>query len=249
MRNRMYQDGAFVSIFQMTADGARKFCKAVKPTKIEDLTAITAIYRPGPLKANVHNLFVEARKLDKINYPHPIVEQVLGPTKNFVVYQEQFMLLAEKLGGFTPGEADQLRKTLVKKSLDTLDKKSSEKDIAKQKFIEGAMRLHGVPPEVTEPLWQTIDNMSVYCIAGDSEVITPEGKKLIKDVIPGDKVLAETGYVNVVKRYDQGKKKVFKITTASGKVLKCTLDHKIRTDEGMMTLEDIISKDKNIFVR
>jgi len=159
----VYQDGSFVSVFQMTAEGARKFCKAVKPTKIEDLTAITAIYRPGPLKANVHNLFVEARKLDKINYPHPIIEQVLGPTKNFVVYQEQFMLLAEKLGGFTPGEADQLRKTLVKKSLDTLDKKSSEKELAKQKFIEGAQRLHGVPPEVTEPLWQTIDNMSVYC--------------------------------------------------------------------------------------
>lgn len=159
----VYQDGAFVSIFQMTADGARKFCKAVKPTKIEDLTAITAIYRPGPLKANVHNLFVEARKVDNIVYSHPIIEQVLGPTKNFVVYQEQFMLLAEKLGGFTPGEADQLRKTLVKKSLDTLDKKSSEKEIAKQKFIEGAQRLHGVMPNVTEPLWQTIDNMSVYC--------------------------------------------------------------------------------------
>jgi len=245
----VYQDGAFVSVFQMTADGARKFCKAVKPTKIEDLTAITAIYRPGPLKANVHNLFVEARKLDNIVYPHPIIEQILGPTKNFVVYQEQFMLLAEKLGGFTPGEADQLRKTLVKKSLDTLDKKSSEKEIAKKKFIEGAMNLHDVGPDITEPLWQTIDNMSVYCIAGDSEVITPEGKKLIKDVIPGDKVLAETGYVNVVKRYNQGKKKVFKITTATGKVLKCTLDHKIRTDVGMMSLEDIISKNKSIFTR
>jgi DNA polymerase-3 subunit alpha len=151
----VYQDGAFVSVFQMTAEGARKFCKAVKPTKIEDLTAITAIYRPGPLKANVHNLFVEARKKEHIDYPHPIIEQVLGPTRNFVVYQEQFMLLAEKLGGFTPGEADQLRKTLVKKS--------SEKEIAKQKFIEGAQRIHGVGPEVTEPLWQTIDNMSVYC--------------------------------------------------------------------------------------
>jgi len=159
----VYQDGAFVSVFQMTAEGARKFCKAVKPTKIEDLTAITAIYRPGPLKANVHNLFVEARKKDHIDYPHPIIEQVLGPTKNFVVYQEQFMLLAEKLGGFTPGEADQLRKTLVKKSLDTLDKKSSEKETAKRKFVEGAQRLHGIGPEVTEPLWQTIDNMSVYC--------------------------------------------------------------------------------------
>jgi DNA polymerase-3 subunit alpha len=159
----VYQDGAFVSVFQMTAEGARKFCKAVKPTKIEDLTAITAIYRPGPLKANVHNLFVEARKKEHIDYPHPIIEQVLGPTRNFVVYQEQFMLLAEKLGGFTPGEADQLRKTLVKKSLDTLDKKTSEKEIAKQKFIEGAQRIHGVGPEVTEPLWQTIDNMSVYC--------------------------------------------------------------------------------------
>ena len=160
----VYHEGRFVGIFQFTNSGARKFCLAVKPNNIEDCAAITAIYRPGPLKANVHNLFVKARaNADNIVYAHPIIEKILKPTCNYVVFQEQFMLLAEHLGGFTPGEADQLRKTLVKKSLDTIGKKGGEKEIAKQKFIDGAMRLHGVPKEVTEPLWQTIDNMSVYC--------------------------------------------------------------------------------------
>ena len=169
------------------------------------------------------------------------------------VFQEQFMLLAEKLGGFTAGEADQLRKTLVKKSLDTLDKKSSEKEIAKQKFIEGAQRLHDVGPEVTEPLWQTIDNMSVYCfnacLHGDVEVMTPVGKKKMYDVVAGDEVLSPAGFVSVKNKFDQGKKRVFRISTASGKVITCTLDHKFMTDEGMMRLEDILRFKKKIATR
>jgi DNA polymerase-3 subunit alpha len=252
----VYQEGRFVGVFQMTNSGARKFCLAAKPSNIHELSAITAIYRPGPLKANVHNLYVEAKKRaegEKIPYAHPVIEQVLGPTYGFVVFQEQFMLLAEKLGGFTPGEADQLRKTLVKKSLDTLDKKSSEKEIAKQKFIEGAQRIHGVGPEVTEPLWQTIDNMSVYCfnacIQGDVQVETREGKKPIRDVIAGEDVLSPMGFVRVKNKFDQGKKKVVRVKTATGREIICTLDHKFQTDEGMMRLEDVLRMKKKILTR
>ncbi len=159
----VYHEGRFVGVFQFTADGARKFCLDAKPTNIGELAALTAIYRPGPLKANVHKLYVQAKKdASKIKYDHPVIQDVLGPTFGYVVFQEQFMMLAQKLAGFSPGEADQLRKTLVKKSLDTLGKKSSEKEAARKQFIEGALALHNVPEKVTGPLWDTIEAFSVY---------------------------------------------------------------------------------------
>lgn len=159
----VYEKGHFTAIFQFTADGARKFCLDAKPTDIETLGALTAIYRPGPLKANVHKKFVKAKKhAAMIEYDHPVIKEVLGPTFNFVIFQEQFMLLAQKLAGFTPGESDKLRKTLVKKSLDTLDGKASERDKAKQKFVTGAKKLHGIDESITTALWETIEAFSVY---------------------------------------------------------------------------------------
>ncbi len=159
----VYQEGRFVGVFQFTASGARQFCLEAKPDSIDELAALTAIYRPGPLKANVHKLYVKAKQdASKVKYDHPVIQDVLGPTFGYVVFQEQFMMLAEKLAGFTPGEADQLRKTLVKKSLDTLGKKSSEKEAAMQQFVEGAKRIHGVSEKVTVPLWETIEAFSVY---------------------------------------------------------------------------------------
>ena len=184
-----------------------------------------------------------------MKFNHPIIEEILGPTAGFLIYQEQFMELARRLGGFTNAESDGLRKTLVKKSIETAGKTGSEKEKAKLKFLEGAQRLHNLPREIAEPLWQTIDFMSVYCLSGETELITPTGKKFIKDAQPDDWVLSKTGFVRVVRRFDQGIKKVYKIKTASGKTLKCTLDHEIMTDEGMMKLEDILKKKKKIEVR
>jgi DNA polymerase III alpha subunit len=159
----VYEEGKFTAVFQFTADGARKFCLDAKPTDIETLGALTAIYRPGPLKANVHQKFVKAKKnAHNIIYDHPVIKEVLGPTFNFVIFQEQFMLLAQKLAGFTPGESDKLRKTLVKKSLDTLDGKASEREVAKQKFVKGARKLHNIDEKITTELWETIEAFSVY---------------------------------------------------------------------------------------
>ena len=159
----VYHNARFTGVFQFTATGARRFCLAAQPTTITELAALTAIYRPGPLKANVHRKYVKAKKnASEIKYDHPVIEKVLGPTFNFVVFQEQFMTLAVELAGFTPGESDKLRKTLVKKSLDTMGKKGGEREAARKKFVEGAYELHGIDKNITEALWKTIEAFSVY---------------------------------------------------------------------------------------
>ena len=159
----VYHEGHFTGVFQYTAPGARNFCLAAKPTSIEELAALTAIYRPGPLKANVHRKYVKAkRNASEIKYDHPVIERVLGPTFNFVVFQEQFMTLAVELAGFTPAESDKLRKTLVKKSLDTMGKKGGEREEARKKFVQGAKDLHDIPESITQALWETIEAFSVY---------------------------------------------------------------------------------------
>ena len=159
----VYQEGRFVGVFQFTASGARKFCMQAKPNTIDELAAITAIYRPGPLKANVHNMYVDAGKnIEGIKYDHPLIEKVLGVTRGFIAFQEQFMSLAVELGGFSPGESDQMRKTLVKKSLDTLDKKSGEKVMLREKFVKGAKEIHGISEDITNALFDKIEFFSLY---------------------------------------------------------------------------------------
>ena len=159
----VYHQRRKVGVFQFTAEGARKFCEEAKPVNVEELAALTAIYRPGPLKANVHKKYVkDKRRADEIVYAHPIIEDILGPTFGHITFQEQFMLLAQRLGGFSPAESDKLRKTLVKKSLDTIGKKGSERDEARHRFVKGAKALHEVPEHVTQELWDRIEFFSLY---------------------------------------------------------------------------------------
>lgn len=159
----VYHQRRKVGVFQFTAEGARRFCEDAKPTSIIELAALTAIYRPGPLRANVHKKYVnDKQRADQIVYAHPIIKEILGPTFGHVTFQEQFMLLAQKLAGFSPGESDKLRKTLVKKSLDTIGKKGDEREEARMKFVKGAWELNGVPEAVSQELWERIEFFSVY---------------------------------------------------------------------------------------
>jgi len=159
----VYHQRRKTGIFQFTAEGSRRFCEDAKPTTIEELGAITAIYRPGPLRANVHKKYVKDKaRADEIEYAHPIIKEILGSTFGHVTFQEQFMLLAQKLGGFTPAESDKLRKTLVKKSLDTMGKKGGEREAARQQFIKGAKEINGVPESISDDLWKRIEFFSVY---------------------------------------------------------------------------------------
>jgi len=159
----VYQEGRWPGIFQFTSTGARKFCVLAKPKNITELAAITAIYRPGPLKANVHIKYVKARRdPSSVEFDHPVLKDVLGPTYGFIVFQEQFMLLAQKLAGFTPGESDKMRKTLVKKDLTSLGKKVTEKEELRKKFISGAVEVSKMPRRDAEALFEKIAFFSLY---------------------------------------------------------------------------------------
>jgi DNA polymerase-3 subunit alpha len=159
----VYHEGRFTQVFQFANAGARKFCLEAKPVSIDDLSAITAIYRPGPLAANVHKKYVKAgENLKGIRYAHPVIKSILESTRGFVIYQEQFMLLAQKLSGFNPGESDQMRKTLVKKSLDMNEKKAKEREDLRKRFIGGAMTLNGMAESPATELYETIEAFSAY---------------------------------------------------------------------------------------
>ena len=162
----VYHKGRFVQIFQFTQQGARNFCMSAKPRTIEELATITAIYRPGPLSAGVHRKYVKAKKSvedgNPIKYDHPVIEEILSETYGFISFQEQFMLLAQKLANFDKGESDKMRKTLVKKSLDSNDAKVQERIDLREKFVNGAVEISGMDRGKAEKLYETIEFFSGY---------------------------------------------------------------------------------------
>lgn len=154
---RVYQEGNFPAIFQFTNDGARRFCQEAQPSTIDEIAAITAIYRPGPLKNNVHLKYVEARNNpQKIKYAHPIIKEVLEPTYGFMVFQEQLMFLAQKLAGFSLGEADKLRKALLKKTHGAAKELAEQREKIRQDFIDRSVTFSGADAGVAKHLWDDI---------------------------------------------------------------------------------------------
>ncbi len=134
----IFHKGNWAGIFQFTERGAQEFCKRVKPNNIIDLSAITSIYRPGPLSANVDKDYVVAKEAPQlIKYIHPIAKQVTQDTYGFLIFQEQIALLAHKLGkDLDLDEGNKLRKLLTKKGT---GKGFEEKDKIHHKFIEGCV--------------------------------------------------------------------------------------------------------------
>jgi DNA polymerase-3 subunit alpha len=149
----LFQRGETVGIFQYESAGMQKYLKELKPTVFGDLIAMNALYRPGPLEYIPK--FV-ARKLgtEKITYELPEMEEYLAETYGITVYQEQVMLLSQKLAGFTKGEADVLRKAMGKKQRSVLDK-------MKPKFVAQAAE-KGHPEKVVEKIWKDWEAFASY---------------------------------------------------------------------------------------
>ena len=156
----IFQKGKWVGIFQFTEKGAQNFCKKAKPKNIIDISAITSIYRPGPLSAGVDKLYVKAKNDPRsINYIHPLVKEVTKETYGFLIFQEQIALLAHKLGkNISLDEGNSLRKLLVKKGTGDHEKK---KNAIYKKFADGCEE-KGLTLEQTNKLWQTFEYFSGY---------------------------------------------------------------------------------------
>jgi len=156
----VFHDGRWAGIFQFTEGGAQQFCKRAKPNNIIDLAAITSIYRPGPLSANVDKLFVEAKENKQdVEYLNSVVKGVTEETYGFLIFQEQIALLAHKLGSeLSLDEGNKLRKLLTKKGTGAVKK---QKDALWHKFKEGCLD-KGIPLNQAEELWGKFEYFSGY---------------------------------------------------------------------------------------
>jgi len=130
----MISHGETIGIFQLESSGMRNLMIDLQPNCIEDLIALLALYRPGPLQSGMVKDFVEAKKgKTKIRYPHPSLESILDTTYGIIVYQEQVMEIASKMANFTMAEADILRGAISKKKRRVLSKQ-------RDKFLDGALK-------------------------------------------------------------------------------------------------------------
>lgn len=157
----VFHDGNYLDTFQYTGDGAQNFCQEVKPRNIIDSSVITSIYRPGPLEAGVHKDYTLARENPQsVKYEHKKIEEVLKGTLGFIVFQEDFMSLAAKLGeNISLDESNDLRKLITKKGLtgDT----ASKLEKLKERFIQGSIK-EGLYQDEAKGLWEKMKNFAAY---------------------------------------------------------------------------------------
>jgi DNA polymerase-3 subunit alpha len=157
----IFQAGKWMGIFQFTEKGAQNLAKRVQPNSIIDISAITSIYRPGPLSAGVDKAYVEAvRDPLSVKYENEIVEEITRETRGFLIFQEQIALLAHRLGkGINLDDANLLRKLLTKKGLDA--SKQAKKEEILHKFVEGCIE-KGMSKRSAEDMWQKFEYFSGY---------------------------------------------------------------------------------------
>ena len=149
----LYQQGRTIGTFQFESNGMQKYLRELKPTVFEDLIAMNALYRPGPM-GYIPQFIRRKHGEEPITYDIPVMEKYLKDTYGITVYQEQVMLLSRLLADFTRGESDALRKAMGKKKKDIVD-------AMKPKFIEGGKK-NGHDPKVLEKIWSDWEAFASY---------------------------------------------------------------------------------------
>ncbi|MCB0477463.1 MAG: DNA polymerase III subunit alpha [Crocinitomicaceae bacterium] len=149
----LFQRGETVGIFQFESPGMQKHLKSLKPDKFGDLIAMNALYRPGPLEY-IPNFIARKHGREEIQYDLPDMEEYLAETYGITVYQEQVMLLSQKLAGFTKGQADALRKAMGKKKIEILNQMFPL-------FIEGGGK-NNHPEEILTKIWKDWEAFAAY---------------------------------------------------------------------------------------
>lgn len=149
----LFSNGETTGIFQFESTGMKRYLKELKPNRLEDLVAMNALFRPGPMEY-IPKFIRRKQGLEKIDYPLPVMEKYLNDSYGITVYQEQVMLLSQELGGFTKGEADSLRKAMGKK-------KKSIMDEMQVKFLEGC-RKKGYDEAIINKIWSDWEAFAQY---------------------------------------------------------------------------------------
>jgi DNA polymerase III subunit alpha len=151
----LLQKGETTGVFQLESAGMRRYLKQLKPTVFDDIIAMVALYRPGPMQW-IEDFIARKHGLRKIEYLHPAMKAALENTYGVIVYQEQVMQISKDLCGFTGGQADTLRKGIAKKIPSVLAK-------MKKEFIDGAISHSGADRKIMEKLWDQLEDFAAYC--------------------------------------------------------------------------------------
>ena len=250
---------------------ARRLMRDIMPDNFEELSAVSSLLRPGPLRMGMHTEFADrkhGRAIEGKDYDIPeCIREIVGYTYGVLVYQEQFMLIATKIGGLTPAETNAFRKALVKysKSAENEAKRYAQVASYHDKFIATASLPENLGDKMkAEEMWQLIAAFSAYgfnkSISFDETVqdkirgIITLGE-VVKLIENKEKVEIKSAdkdgndiWVEVLKTHDHGILDLVEVEMEDGKKIKCTMDHKFRTSEGMLPLHVIIDKELEIVV-
>jgi len=150
---RIFSEGQTIGIFQFESSGMRDYLKKLQPESIEDLTAMNALYRPGPMEW-IGDFIDRKQGRTKVTYLHPMIESILEETHGIIVYQEQVMQIASKLGGFSMGGADLLRRAMGKKDVALMQEQRA-------KFVDGAVK-NKIPKDIADNIFDLMDKFAGY---------------------------------------------------------------------------------------
>ncbi len=151
----LFQSGDTTGVFQLESAGMKRYLRELKPSTFDDIIAMVALYRPGPMQF-IDSFIKRKHGEERITYLHPGMENSLKNTYGILVYQEQFMQISKEWCGFTGGQADTLRKAVGKKKIDIMRK-------VKVDFVKGAIEHGGASKEVAEKFWDQLEEFANYC--------------------------------------------------------------------------------------
>ncbi|MFZ2544946.1 MAG: DNA polymerase III subunit alpha [Candidatus Saccharimonadales bacterium] len=155
MTYELLQRGDTTGVFQLESAGMKRYLRDLKPTAFDDIIAMVALYRPGPMQF-IDSFIKRKHGQEQITYLHHGMENSLKNTYGILVYQEQFMQISKEWCGFTGGQADTLRKAVGKKKIDLMRK-------VKVDFVEGAVKTSGASTEIAEKFWDQLEEFANYC--------------------------------------------------------------------------------------
>ena len=152
---KLFQRGDTTGVFQLESAGMKRYLRQLKPSVFEDIIAMVALYRPGPMQF-IDSFIKRKHGEEEITYLHEGMKNSLENTYGILVYQEQFMQISKEWCGFTGGQADTLRKAVGKKKIDLMKK-------VKPEFVEGAIKVGGATREIAEQFWDALEEFANYC--------------------------------------------------------------------------------------
>ncbi|QIZ72059.1 DNA polymerase III subunit alpha [Oxynema aestuarii] len=242
---RVLERGDLEGIFQLESSGMRQVVRDLKPSSIEDISSILALYRPGPLDAGLIPKFINRKHgKEEIQYDHQALEPILNETYGVLVYQEQIMKMAQDLAGYSLGQADLLRRAMGKKKLSEMQKH-------RETFIDGATK-NGISQKIAENLFEQMVKFAEYCLTYETEILTveygpiPIGKIVEERIDCTIYTIDRNGYIYtqaIAQWHDRGTQEVYEYVLETGDIIRATPDHKFMTEDGqMLPIDEIFEK-------